>query len=40
MKNAEYAESCADFVYKMAIALKEVNETLYFSQLLPIRKLH
>ena len=28
MKNAEHAESCADFVHKMAIALKEVNKTL------------
>ncbi|NEQ39707.1 MAG: four helix bundle protein [Okeania sp. SIO3I5] len=28
MKNAEHGESCADFVHKMAIALKEVNETL------------
>lgn len=41
VREAEYAESSADFVHKiLAIGLKEVNETLYWLELLPIRKLH
>ena len=34
MREAEHAESRADFVHKMAIALKEANETLYWLELL------
>ncbi len=30
VREAEHAESRADFVHKMAIALKEANETLYW----------
>ncbi|MEB3341924.1 four helix bundle protein [Okeania sp.] len=40
VRESEYAESNADFVHKMAIALKEANETLYWLELLPIRKLY
>jgi four helix bundle protein len=28
-REAEHAESKADFIHKMAIALKEANETIY-----------
>jgi four helix bundle protein len=34
VREAEYAESRADFSHKMAIALKEANETLYWLELL------
>ncbi|MGD1712759.1 four helix bundle protein [Hydrocoleum sp. CS-953] len=34
VREAEQAESRADFVHKMAIALKEANETLYWLELL------
>ena len=33
-REAEYAESKADFVHKMAIAQKECNESLYWLELL------
>ena len=33
-REAEYAESKADFVHKMAIAQKEINETIYWLELL------
>ena len=34
MREAEHAESRADFTHKMNIALKEANETLYWLELL------
>jgi four helix bundle protein len=34
VREAEQAESSADFVHKMAIALKEANETEYWVELL------
>ena len=34
VREAEHAESKADFTHKMAIALKEANETLYWLELL------
>jgi four helix bundle protein len=34
VREAEHAESKADFVHKMAIALKEANETEYWLELL------
>ncbi len=34
VREAEQAESNADFVHKMAIALKEANETEYWLELL------
>ena len=34
MREAEHAESKADFIHKMSIALKEANETLYWLELL------
>lgn len=34
IREAEQAESSADFVHKMAIALKEANETEYWIELL------
>jgi four helix bundle protein len=33
-REAEYSESKADFVHKMAIAQKEINETIYWLELL------
>ena len=33
-REAEYAESKADFVHKMAILQKEINETIYWLELL------
>ncbi|MEI6846703.1 MAG: four helix bundle protein [Chlorobiaceae bacterium] len=33
-REAEHAESKADFIHKMAIALKEANETEYWIELL------
>ena len=34
VREAEYAESKADFIHKMRIALKEANETSYWLELL------
>jgi len=34
IREAEYAESRADFIHKMTIALKEANETEYWLELL------
>jgi four helix bundle protein len=34
VRESEYAESKADFVHKMAIAQKEINETIYWIELL------
>ena len=34
VREAEHAESRADFVHKMSVALKEANETLYWLDLL------
>jgi four helix bundle protein len=34
MREAEHAESKADFIHKIAIAQKECNETLYWLELL------
>jgi len=34
VREAEHAESKADFIHKMAIALKEANETEYWIDLL------
>lgn len=34
VREAEHAESPADFIHKMAIALKEANETEYWIELL------
>ena len=34
VRESEYAESRADFVHKLAIALKEANETQYWLELL------
>jgi len=33
VREAEQAESKADFIHKLAIALKEANETQYYCQL-------
>ena len=34
IREAEHAESTADFIHKLAISLKEANETLYWIDLL------
>ena len=34
VREAEHAESRADFIHKLAIALKEANETQYWLELL------
>ncbi|MDR2813511.1 MAG: four helix bundle protein [Prevotellaceae bacterium] len=34
VREAEYSESRADFIHKMAIAQKEINETIYWLELL------
>ena len=34
MRDAEHAESKADFIHKMAVAQKEINEVLYWLELL------
>jgi len=34
IREAEHAESNSDFVHKMAIAQKEINETIYWLELL------
>jgi len=36
VREAEHAESKADFIHKMAIALKEANETIYWLELLHV----
>lgn len=33
IREAQYAESRADFVHKLSIALKEANETIYWLEL-------
>jgi four helix bundle protein len=38
IREAEYAESRADFIHKLKIALKEANETIYWIDLLYISK--
>ena len=34
IREAEHSESIADFIHKMAIAQKEINETIYWLELL------
>ncbi len=34
MRDAEHSESKADFIHKLSIAQKEINETLYWLELL------
>ena len=34
IREAEYSESHSDYIHKMAIAQKEINETLYWLELL------
>ena len=34
IREAEHSESSADFIHKMAIAQKEINETIYWLELL------
>lgn len=34
IREAEHAESKADFIHKLSISLKEANETLYWIELL------
>ena len=34
IREAEHAESTSDFIHKLAIAQKEINETLYWIELL------
>ena len=34
IREAEYSESIADFIHKMAIAQKEINETIFWLELL------
>ena len=34
IREAEHAESKADFIHKMAVAQKEINETIYWLELL------
>lgn len=34
MREAEHSESKADFIHKLSIAQKEINETLYWLELL------
>jgi four helix bundle protein len=34
VREAEHAESTADFIHKMAIAQKEINESIYWLELL------
>ena len=36
IREAEHSESKSDFVHKMAIAQKEINETLYWLELLNV----
>lgn len=39
VREAEFAQSKADFINKMSIALKEANETLYWLELLHASRL-
>ena len=34
VREAEHAESKADFIHKLAVAQKEINETIYWLELL------
>ena len=34
VREAEFAETISDFIHKMAIAQKEINETIYWLELL------
>jgi len=34
VREAEHSESIADFIHKMAIAQKEINETIYWLELM------
>ena len=34
IRESEYSESIADFIHKLAIAQKEINETIYWLELL------
>lgn len=34
MREAEHSESKADFIHKLSIAQKEINETIYWLELL------
>jgi four helix bundle protein len=34
VREAEFAESLSDFIHKMSIAQKEINETMYWMELL------
>jgi four helix bundle protein len=34
LRESEYSESKADFIHKIAIAQKEINETIYWLELL------
>ncbi len=36
IREAEYSESKSDFVHKMGIAQKEINETIYWIELLSV----
>jgi len=36
VREAEHSESKADFIHKLAIAQKEINETLYWLELLKV----
>ena len=36
VREAEHSESKADFIHKMAIAQKEINETIYWLELLHV----
>lgn len=38
IREAEHSESKADFIHKMAIAQKEINETIYWLELLNATK--
>ena len=38
VREAEHSESKADFIHKMAIAQKEINETLYWLELLNVNE--
>ncbi len=39
VREAEHSESKADFIHKLAIAQKEINETIYWLELLKENKL-
>jgi four helix bundle protein len=39
IREAEYASSKADFIHKMTIAVKEINETIYWLDLMTETKL-